>query len=29
MLGFELNFWDYLTFVTFMLAGIAGVVVSD
>jgi hypothetical protein len=27
MLGFELNFWDYLTFVTFMLAGIAGVVI--
>lgn len=26
MLGFELDFWDYATFVTFMLAGLCAVV---
>ena len=28
MLGFELDFWDYLTFVTFAFAGLAGLVIA-
>jgi hypothetical protein len=28
MLGFELDFWDYATFVTFALAGLAGLVIA-
>ena len=28
MLGFELDFWDYATFVTFALAGIAAVSIA-
>ena len=27
MLGFDLDIWDYLTFLTLILAGIAGVVI--
>jgi hypothetical protein len=27
MLGFELDFWDYVTFLTLVLAGIAGLVI--
>jgi len=27
-MGFDLDFWDYATFVTFLLAGIAGVVIA-
>jgi hypothetical protein len=28
MLGFELDFWDYATFVAFALAAVAGVVIA-
>ncbi len=28
MLGFDLDFWDYATFVTLVLAGVAGVVIA-
>ncbi len=28
MLGFELDFWDYATFVSFLLVGVAGVVIA-
>jgi hypothetical protein len=28
MLGFDLDFWDYATFVTFLLAGVAGVAIA-
>jgi hypothetical protein len=28
MLGFELDFWDYATFVTLALAGLAGLVIA-
>jgi hypothetical protein len=27
-MGFELDFWDYATFVTFILVGVAGVVIA-
>jgi hypothetical protein len=27
MLGFELDFWDYVTFLTLVLAGVAGLVI--
>jgi len=28
MLGFELDFWDYATFVTFLLVGVALVIIA-
>ncbi len=28
MLGFELDFWDYATFVTFALASVAAVAIA-
>jgi hypothetical protein len=28
MLGFELDIWDYATFITFALAGLAGLVIA-
>ena len=28
MLGFELDFWDYATFVSFLLVGVAGVTIA-
>jgi hypothetical protein len=28
MLGFELDFWDYATFVTFAFVGVAGLVIA-
>jgi hypothetical protein len=28
MMGFELDFWDYATFLTFVLVGVAAVVVA-
>ena len=28
MLGFELDFWDYATFLTFALAGLGGLVIA-
>lgn len=28
MLGFDLDFWDYATFVTFMIVAVAGVVIA-
>jgi hypothetical protein len=28
MLGFDLDFWDYATFVSFLLVGVAGVVIA-
>jgi hypothetical protein len=27
MLGFELDFWDYMTFLTLVVAGVAGLVI--
>jgi hypothetical protein len=27
-MGFQLDFWDYATFVTFILVGVAGVVIT-